>query len=60
MSGYLPQDPVILLSYVNTKLRDRYASLEEFCEETDTDRDALTEKLSAAGYHYDGETNRFR
>ncbi|MDE6238432.1 MAG: DUF4250 domain-containing protein, partial [Muribaculaceae bacterium] len=29
----LPQDPFILLSYVNTKLRDDYSSLDSMCED---------------------------
>jgi len=56
----LPQDPMILLSYVNTKLRDEYPSLDELCAGIDTDRDELTEKLAAAGYVYDEAANRFR
>ena len=29
----LPTDPIMLLSVVNTKLRDRYDSLEALCED---------------------------
>lgn len=56
----LPQDPMILLSYVNTKLRDEYASLRELCEAADADPDELKEKLAAAGFAYDEAANRFR
>ena len=56
----LPQDPMILLSYVNTKLRDEYASLRELCEATGADEDELKAKLSAAGFVYDETANRFR
>lgn len=56
----LPQDPYILLSFVNTKLRDEYPSLDALCGGLDTDRDALERKLSAAGYAYDENTNQFR
>ncbi len=56
----LPQDPMILLSYVNTKLRDDYASLAELCDAADTDMEALTAKLAEVGYRYDENTNRFR
>ena len=56
----LPQDPMILLSFVNTKLRDEYASLRELCEAVDADMDELTAKLAAAGFAYDETTNRFR
>ncbi len=60
MSAPWPRDPMILLSVVNTKLRDGYSSLRELCEETDTDPDELTAKLAAAGFRYDEQTNRFR
>ena len=56
----LPKDPYILLSYVNMKLRDRYPSLDEFCEEEGEDRDALVAALAAVGFAYDPETNSFR
>ena len=39
----LPRDPVMLLSYVNTQLRDRDASLDALCDREETDRDALCE-----------------
>ena len=56
----LPKDPMILLSFLNTKLRDGYASLREFCDENDADLDELMKTLAAVGYHYDEKTNRFR
>ena len=54
----LPQDPYILLSYVNTKLRDEYDSLDALCDGLDTDPEELTGKL--AGYAYDPDTNQFK
>ena len=56
----LPNDPIILLSYLNTQLRDRYDSLAALCEDLDADEDALKEKLAAAGFAYDSERNQFR
>lgn len=56
----LPSDPVMLMSYVNTKLRDSYPSLEEMCEDMDISLSELTEKLEKAGFSYDREQNRFR
>ena len=56
----LPKEPMILLSFLNMKLRDSYASLREFCDENDADLDELTETLAAVGYHYDENTNQFR
>ena len=55
----LPNDPMILLSYVNTQLRDRYPSLEEFCKTEGADIDALKEKLAGIDYEYDPEGNAF-
>lgn len=56
----LPQDPAILLSYLNMKLRNGGLSLQEFCEENDLDRAELEEKLASAGFAYDEERNQFR
>lgn len=56
----LPQDPYILLSYVNTKLRDEFSSLDSLCEGLDTVRAELVEKLGAVGYVYDSESNQFK
>lgn len=55
----LPNDPVMLLSYVNTQLRDSYESLFEFCQSNDVSMEALTEKLAAIQYRYDQTTNQF-
>ncbi len=55
----LPKDPVILLSFVNTKLRDQYPSLEEFCKSCSISQEELTASLSAIGYYYQRETNQF-
>ncbi len=56
----LPKDPILLLSVLNTKLRDAYDSLDSLCEDLDEDRAALEEKLNAAGFAYDEGSNRFR
>ncbi len=55
----LPQDPFILLSWVNTQLRDRYPSLSALCEDLGEDPAALSAKLEALDYRYDPEQNRF-
>ncbi len=56
----LPKDPMILLSYINTHLRDDYLSLDALCEDLDIPRAELEEKLSAVGFAYDEGQNRFR
>ena len=55
----LPHDPVMLLSYVNTQLRDRDASLDALCDREDADKQALCAALSEIGYEYNAEQNRF-
>lgn len=55
----LPQDPYILLSYINTKLRDDYPSLDQLCDGLDVDRAELEQKLNSAGFQYSKESNRF-
>lgn len=55
----LPKDPVILLSFINTHLRDRYPSLEELCKSCDIPMEELSDTLAAIGYHYQPERNQF-
>ncbi len=55
----LPKDPAILLSFINTKLRDEYASLAELCASLDADETVLQETLAALDYRYDAEKNQF-
>ena len=56
----IPQDPFMLLSYINTKLRDQYESLDELCASMDIDRNELMERLERAGFEYMPEINQFR
>ncbi len=55
----IPKDPVMLLSFVNLKLRDYGKNLEELCEDLDIDQTELVEKLAGIDYHYDREQNQF-
>lgn len=55
----LPQDPIILLSYVNTQLRDHYESLDDFCIAVNADKEELEKKLRAVNYEYDEGKNAF-
>ncbi len=59
MSENIPKDPVLLLSYVNLKLRDYYPDLDEMCKTLDIDSKALTQKLADIDYIYDPATNQF-
>lgn len=55
----IPKDPVILLSYVNTLLRDYYNSLEELCSSRDMDKEELIKTLEQIDYSYDVNENQF-
>ncbi|MCD7890825.1 MAG: DUF4250 domain-containing protein [Ruminococcus sp.] len=56
----LPNDPAILLSFINTQLRDKYESLEELCKSLCVSQSEIEIKLSSIGYAYDVNQNRFR
>lgn len=55
----IPSDPLILLSYINTMLRDRRITLDELCDELCINRKELEEKLLSVGFVYNSETNSF-
>lgn len=55
----IPQDPVMLLSYLNTQLRDHYANLEALCDDLALSQQELQAKLAAIGCAYDASQNRF-
>ena len=40
----IPKDPVMLLSFVNLKLRDFYKDLDSMCEDLDADKDEIVQK----------------
>ncbi len=56
----LPNDPVMLLSFVNMKLRDSYNGLDAMCDDLCADKDEIISKLSGIGYEYDEQENRFK
>ncbi len=55
----IPKDPVMLLSFVNLKLRDYYSSLDDMCDGLDVSKQEITEKLAQIDYHYDADRNQF-
>ena len=61
MSMYdnLPKDPVILLSFTNTQLRDTFESLSAFCTNFQISEDDIRAKLAVLSYEYDEKTNQF-
>ena len=56
----LNMNPTLLMSIVNTALRDDYDSLDSFCEDKDISKEELVEKLKNAGYEYIENINQFR
>lgn len=56
----LPNDILILFSFINTKLRDEYPSLDELCASLDINRSELEERLRTEGFEYDARLNKFR
>lgn len=60
MMTSIPSDPVMLLSYVNMKLRDEFDSLDELCRALDIDEAALRQKLQDIGYDYVPAVNQFK
>lgn len=55
----LPKDPIILLSFTNTQLRDNYANLEEFCKAYIVDENDIKNTLHTIDYEYDKRVNQF-
>lgn len=55
----IPNDPYMLLSFMNLKLRDFYGSLDAFCEDMDADKEEIVSKLAGIDYHYNSESNQF-
>ncbi len=54
----LPQDPAMLMSYINTKLRDDYPSLDALCDDMHIDKDALLALLAKGGFEYSATNNK--
>ncbi|MBP5469311.1 MAG: DUF4250 domain-containing protein [Candidatus Riflebacteria bacterium] len=59
MNENLPKDPMMLLSFINLKLRDEFSSLDELCSTLNINRTELEENLSKAGFEYSKENNKF-
>lgn len=55
----IPNDPVMLLSYVNTQLRDYYSSLDALCEDNGIGKEELVEKMKSIEYVYEVDRNQF-
>ena len=53
-------NPAILLSFINTKLRDQYNSLDELCNDLDLDKQKIIDELMSINYAYDEKSNQFK
>ena len=54
----LPNDPIMLLSVINTKLRDYYPNIDALCDDMGVDKQEIIDKLASVGYNYDEELNK--
>ena len=55
----LPQDPMMLFSLINMKLRDFYPSLDSLCEDLNVSKEDIVNRLQSVGFEYNEEQNKF-
>ena len=55
----LPNDPMMLFSFINLKLRDYYSSLDDLCTDMDIDKKYLIDKMKSVGFEYNPMQNKF-
>ena len=56
----IPQDPFMLLSFINMKLRDQdYENFDDLCSSFGINPDEIKTKLARFGFEYNPEANRF-
>lgn len=60
MLNNIPNDPFLLLSVINTALRDTYTSLDELCDDNNISKSELISKLALINYEYNTELNQFK
>ena len=53
MANGLPKDPMLLLSVVNTKLRDYYHNLDALCDDMNVKKEEIVNTLKTIDYEYD-------
>ena len=56
---HLPKDALMLLSFVNTRLRDDRILLDSFCSQFNVSKEEIIKKLDSIGYTYNDELNKF-
>ena len=55
----LPEDPMMLYSFINMKLRDFYPSLDALCEDMNVEKEVIVRTLKRVGFENNPERNRF-
>jgi hypothetical protein len=55
----LPEEPMMLYSFINMKLRDFYPSLDALCEDMNVEKEVIVRTLKRVGFEYNPERNRF-
>lgn len=55
----LPEEPMMLYSFINMKLRDFYPTLDAFCEDMNVEKADILKRLKMVGFEYDPKRNRF-
>ena len=55
----LPEDPMMLYSFINMKLRDFYPSLDALCQDMNVEKEVIVRTLKRVGFEYNPERNRF-
>ncbi len=55
----IPNDPIMLLSFINMQLRDNYPDIDELCAALSIEREEIDEKLGAAGFRYEEKNNQY-
>ncbi len=55
----IPKDPIMLMSWLNLKLRDFYPDLDSLCDDLELDRQDIEERMKAAGFEYSEEHRKF-
>lgn len=55
----IPQDPMMLYSFINMKLRDQYPSLDTLCDDMNINKEELIQKMAAVGFEYSEANNKF-
>ena len=59
MANGLPKDPMLLLSVVNTKLRDYYHNLDALCDDMNVEKEEIVNPLKTIDYEYDENRHQF-